>query len=250
MISCVALCSLLSVSVPQQIGSADRLYTFKRDAEKAIKKTVKIVSDKNIVLYGGLTDCDSDPVLIRIGTNYKPEVRELLLAHELGHVILCGRKMFRMAPLSPSSPTLAQAILTGLSAEIGSCYVDPLADAEAEKHGFKVRELDALSVEYMTHYPKSEIKSSLDKFSYYARDYSALSIYCMEVRAGRPLPELERFFAEQPEILERLTNLRNRMGTPTCHDEWSCYAISRQLRDEFYWAKYVLMTNPTTGKVE
>src|SRR5436309_4963265 len=141
-ISCVLLCSLLSLIVPQQAGRAARLYAFKCQAEHAIKKAVKIVNDKSMGLYGGSTDCDSDPVLIRIGTNHNPEVQELLLAHELGHVIVCSHNMFRMAALSPSSPVPLKGILTALGVEIGNCYVEPLADAEAERLGFKVRKLD------------------------------------------------------------------------------------------------------------
>jgi hypothetical protein len=220
-----------------------RLVSFHRDAEKAIGKHIDVIYAADV--QGGQTECNLNPVRIKIGTDLTQEIQELALAHELGHVIVCSRKIGTDTYTLASAPAQLKPILGNLGSFVSSCYIDPLAHAEGEIRGFRFDKLEAYIVDHMKHATVPQSTSWAIN-----RDFKVLAIYCVEVRQKRSLPDLENTLVNEPDVLNKLQSVKSKMGFPACDDGTTCYYLTKRLRDQFTWANYVLMKNPTTGEME
>jgi hypothetical protein len=239
---------LVTLATPELKPS---IAAFKRDAEKAIGKPIKVVDANLVVGEGGETNCEQNPVLIKIGSNNSPEFKQLVLAHELGHVMVCSRGFKPWVKIRISTtPPIIRPIMPVLGGILSSCYIEPLANAEAEKRGFNMNELDAMAARDTKIETKSEVHNRVNELAVFTQDLAALGVYCMEVRSKKALPEVERRYANEQVVLVKLESLKTRIGTPTCSDVATCYYWTKKLRDEFSWANYVKMQNPTTDVME
>lgn len=242
-----------SVAVqPQTTGRATdspRIVSFKREAEKAIGKYIHITYVDELGPSAGNSRCVDNPVEIKIDRNFGPKTRELLIAHELGHVMLCSRHIEIRITYDPAIPipSKMKPLSDDLVSQINSCFLDPLANAEAEKRGFAVRHLEKLTMDYLKTIDESDLRQSIETYGEYARDFTVLSIYCFELRANKRIPEGEAFISKEPDVVRELESLRRNLGTPSCDDKYSCYFISKKLRDQFNWKIFLQMENPITG---
>jgi hypothetical protein len=226
------------------------LSSFQKEAEKAIGKPIKVVYYQNAGPEGGQTDCASNPVEIKIRTGFTSELQDLLLAHELGHVIVCSRNIEIVIYTIPTAPPLAKPILVGLSSLIMSCYIDPLANSEAEKRGFNLDKLADSRIKYMGLQSKRGLRAMVNDQGEFSRDFAALSLYCMGILDKKTSPEMEAAFADELPVLHKLESLKTNMGTPSCTNLLDCYYWTKKLRDQFSWSEYLRMKNPSTEKME
>jgi hypothetical protein len=226
------------------------LSSFKSEAERAIGKHIEVKYYQNAGPEGGETNCVLDPVEIKIRTGFAPELQDLLLAHELGHVIVCSRGIGVVIYTIPTAPPMLKPILVGLSSLLMSCYVDPLANAEAEKRGFHLDKLAESRISYMNRQGKENLKAAVNAQGEFTQDFAALSLYCVELLDNKTHVEMEAAFADEVSVLRRLDSLKKKMGTPRCTKPSDCYYWTKRLRDQFSWAVYLRMKNPVTEKME
>jgi hypothetical protein len=198
----------------------------------------------------GETSCDLNPVLIKIRSGLDAQLGEQVLAHELGHALICGRGVVSNTMSYPPTDGMLSIVL-GLGNEIGSCYIDPLADAEAEKRGFKpAQPVDEL-LRRSTSHSKEEIQEYLKKYGDLAADLTALAIYCTDLRPHSfQISQMEAPISHEPAIMTKLQALRHDLGRPKCFDSSSCFVLTKSLRDAFALQKLVTVKNPTTGVFE
>jgi hypothetical protein len=226
----------ISTENPNPNGS---LVTFQKEAERAIGKRVRI--ERNVSgVPGGQTICESNPVEIRIGPEFGREIQDLILAHELGHVILCSRNV-RVQVTVLNVPANLRPVLDSIGTVVGNCYIDPLADQEAEHRGFQFDAIYAVTDQqnssWMWQPPPND----------YGRDYVALTIYCAELRRHTSLPVEKIIPRSEMDVLQ---SLKQGLGMPTCKDDLSCYILTKKLRDQFLWSKWLPMINPRNHKKE
>jgi len=236
----LAVLFLIGVSLPSP-NEVDRLLAFRREAEKTIGKRTRI--EYNVRgIEGGQTRCELNPVEIKIGPGVTKEIQDSILAHEFGHVILCSRDITVSMYRDPDTPKELLPIMLVLGTILANCYIDPLADREAELRGFNFDKRDAFWNEMQSKWMSEESPNI------YGRDYVALSIYCAEIREKKPLPILEEIIPRAE--MDKLRSLKQELGMPTCKDKISCYILTKKLRDQFIWAKLLPITNPETHKKE
>ncbi len=137
---------LLLVAVAT-ISAQTSIESFQREAEKALGRPISISETNELGVNNGETYCDLNPVLIKIRSELDANLRQQALAHELGHALICGRGILSVTKSIPSTDGALSIVVTGISSAIGSCYIDPLADAEAKKRGFSPAQLVTNSFE-------------------------------------------------------------------------------------------------------
>jgi hypothetical protein len=223
------------------------LESFQRDAEKALGRTITITETDDVGSNNGETYCDRDPVLIRVRPGLVEDLRQQVLAHELGHAILCGRGIFSVT-VSTDGPS---SIAGSIGARVGSCYIDPLADAEAEKRGFKpAQTVDEILRKSLSH-SKKEFRDFLENYKELAVDSITLAIYCTDLRPHSfQISEMEASVSGESDVMTKLQALRRDFGKPKCFDGSSCFVLTKRLRDELALQKLVVVKNPTTGLFE
>jgi hypothetical protein len=229
---------------------AQSLESFQREAEQALRRPISIIEASEMGANLGETFCDQNPVLIRIRSGIDTKLSQAVLAHELGHALLCGRGILSSTnSIPPFDGPLS--IVPSLGATIGSCYIDPLADAEAEKRGFKTSEVADAFFRRSTSHSRTEIEEFLTKYGELAADFAALAIYCVALRPHSfELSKLEAQVADKPTVLMKLMALKNHLGNQRCVDSGSCFVLTKHLRDELALQKLVTIKNPATGIFE
>jgi hypothetical protein len=241
---------LMLLVVISTTSAQHRLDSFKREAEKALGRSVKIIETvEGLGIANGATYCELDPVLINIRPGLAEELRIEVEAHELGHALLCGRGIkFEIGPAKQIGGV--PPILDSLGAAIGSCYIDPLADAEAAQRGFvPSKTVDDIFRKTKTH-TKEEIHNSILNNGELAADLTTINIYCIELRPHSfSIEELEKVFEDEPSVLMKLGALKRRLDMPKCSDAASCFYLTIRLRDEFWLGKLILIQNPRTGLI-
>lgn len=106
------LAVILSLSLSSDSSS---LSAFKREAERVIGKPIEVKYFQNAGPEGGKSNCLAIPVEIRIRTGPTPGLQVLILAHELGHVIVCSRGIGPVIYTIPQAPLRAKPILVARS---------------------------------------------------------------------------------------------------------------------------------------
>jgi len=228
-----------------------RLEQFQHEAEQEFHKPISITESDKIGINNGETSCDKNPVQIRIRKGLDPETREEVLAHELGHAYLCARGLVIITVTTPLAVEDGLANIVGpLGAAIGSCFIDPLVDAEIAKRGFKTDKMAEALLRKVSSHTRQDVHNSVARGDLYA-DLSAVGIYCSELRyPSLPVEKFENVFKDEPQVLTRLEALRRDLGNPTCSDTSSCIKIIERLRDEFELKRYVSVWNPETNNFE
>jgi hypothetical protein len=230
--------------------SAQSLESFQQEAERSLSRPISIIDVNEMGADMGETFCEQNPVLIRIRSGLDAKLRGAVLAHELGHALLCGQGILSTTNSIPPFDG-PRAIVPSLGGLIGSCYIDPLADAEAEKRGFKTSEIEDEFFRRSTSHSKTEIEQFLTNYGELAADFAALAIYCASLRHHSfELSKLEAQVADKPAVIMKLTALKGHLGRPRCIDSASCFVLTKRLRDELALQKLVTIKNPATGAFE
>ena len=231
-------------------ASAQSLESFQREAERALRRPIRIVEASEMGPDLGETFCDQNPVLIKIRSGLSAKLSQAVTAHELGHALICGRGILNTTnSIPPFEGPLS--IVPGVGSEIGSCYIDPLADAEAEKRGFNTSEIKDEFFRRSTSHSRTEVEEFLTKYGELAADFAALAIYCAGLRPHSfELSKLEAQVADKPLVLMKLMALKNHLGSPRCLDSDSCFVLTKHLRDELALQKFVTIKNPSRGVFE
>jgi hypothetical protein len=226
------------------------LTSFQREAESALKRSIVITELEDISPNLGLTYCDLNPVVIKITKGIAADLREQVLSHELGHALLCGRNILSVTRSKQRPPFKGTGLVANIGAVIGSCYIDPLADEEAEKRGFKPSQInDELYRNGKTH-TKEDFRASVTRFGEFAADFTALAVYCSQLRPHSvQVADAEQPYAAEPTILSKLKVLRQ-LGEPKCHDSISCHDLTERLRAALKLEDYVEIQNPATSLYE
>jgi hypothetical protein len=161
------------------------------------------------------------------------DLREAVLAHELGHALICATGITTDVRLTPTGRTLdAAGLLLNLSILVGSCYIDPAADATARSHGFDPTiAADSLFDKVMAH-PTSDWIESLRNLGPFWPRYAATVLYCGEIRKHtRSSVHVENRFGVVPDVLSDLRQYKQTLGTPECHEANECVRLTIALRD-------------------
>jgi hypothetical protein len=214
---------------------------------ESLGRPVRIIDSNEMGPDNGETFCDQDPVLIKVRFGLSENLRQEVLAHELGHALVCGRGIFSFTHSSDDPLSIERSLGSG----IASCYIDPLADAEAEKRGFKpVQTVDEIRRKSLSH-SKEDFREFLKNYKELAVDFITLAIYCTDLRPHSfQISEMEAPVSGEPEVMVKLQALRRGLGKPKCFDSGSCFVLTKRLRDELALQKLVTVKNPTTGLFE
>ena len=245
------LAPFLAVLLADQVAQKP-LESFQLDAEKALGKRIVITESDKTGIANGQTFCDQDPIAIVLRSGLLPDLKDQVLAHELGHAILCSRgiAIFSYSTEEVGAKGLSE-IVGLLGSTIGSCYIDPLADAEAERRGFRPETaVDALLKKTASH-TKDEIHEAIARYGELSSALPAIAVYCSELRPHNfSMQEVEKVFADEPSVMSKLQALRKDIGRVRCDDSMSCYALTRRLRDECALGKYLRLSNPSSRVLE
>lgn len=245
----LAAAACIACLVPAQTGVGK----FQKEAAKALGRKIEVIETmEGLAAADGNTSCERNPLRIRIRPGLDPEYRQLVLAHELGHVMLCAQGIMVLGRLAnPNGPD--QRILGKLGDAIISCYVDPLADAEAERRGFNVvRTADTLFGQSTGGRP-APYDRRLVKNTVLLDDLIATKLYCGDLRKHTySTEELEKAYASDPasQAKFKLGMLRSKLGKPQCSDNETCSDLTRGLRDYLALGGLILIRNPRTSKFE
>lgn len=229
------------------------LKLFQQEAEKELGRPIVILEAGNEMLtYTGQTFCDQNPVVIKVRAGLPPEVKGQVLAHELGHALLCARGIFIYSRITDKATKNGIIDISGmLSTMIISCYIDPLVDAEAERWGLKTDKLaDDLLQRVQTH-TKQDAHEWVSQFGELSSAFTAMAIYCADLLPHSfPISDMEKVYEDEPKVIGKLQALRRDLGKPQCNDRVSCYILTQRLRDELGLQSLIVLLNPRTHVFE
>jgi hypothetical protein len=227
------------------------LESFKREAENALGNKIEVIESESTGSDNGQTLCDRTSAKILIRRGLPDDLKEQVLAHEIGHALLCARGL---GGFSYSTDFARATRVEGVSAALGSliqsCYIDPLADAEAARRHLKTEKTTEAVFEKTRSHTKKEIHESVSKGELYAT-VPAVSIYCVDLLPHSfPISEVESIFADEPSVISKLQKLRHDLGKPECSDARTCFTLTKKLRDDLELKQWIVLKNPETGTLE
>lgn len=245
-----SLTTVLGLTLLLQLNP--KLDSFKHEAETALRGRIEIVESEDIGISNGQTYCDRSPIRIVIRAGLAPDLKEQVLAHEIGHALLCSRGIVIFSYSSDAAKAEGvEGISAALGSAIASCFIDPLADAEASKRGLKTEMTTEALLQKARSHTKEEIHQGVSRFGELSSSLPAIAIYCSDLLPHSfPISDMERVFAGEPSVISRLQELRRVLGKPKCRDAPSCFILAKKLRDEFELRRFVLLRNPKTGTLE
>jgi hypothetical protein len=229
------------------------LQKFQREAEQVLGKPIQIVEvTDNMGVNTGQTFCDENPVVIKLLATLDPGTKEQVLAHELGHSILCARGFLSGGFITDKAKdTGVWGVTSMLTVMIGSCYLDPLVDAEAERHGFKTDKLEESFFRTVKGHSREEVHQWVQKYGELSSALTAIGLYCADLRPHAfTISELEDVYANEPKVMTKLQALKRDLGKPQCSDAVSCFVLTKRLRNELGLQSLIFLRNPQTGALE
>jgi hypothetical protein len=233
------------------IAFSGTIEAFKSEAENALGKQI-VIKDGETGTYLGLTNCDRNPVLIVMHPGMNADLHESVLAHELGHALICAAGITTDVRLTPAGRALdAAGLLSNLSVLVGSCFIDPVADASAKSHGFDPTMAADATFDKLKAHPTSDwIEGSQNLGRIWPR-YAAAVLYCAEIRKHtRSSVDVENRFGVVPEVLNDLRQYKQTLGTPECHEANECVHVTIALRDAVGLRGLAVVKNPATNLYE
>lgn len=237
---------LLGSIVPARAETG--LESFQHEAEKALGRPIKIVDSNETGIDLGQTYCDKNPVLIKLRAGLDPEFRDQVLAHELGHALLCSRGIVVFSVTTDTARARGVSeIASNLGSQISSCYIDPLADAEATQRGFKTDKMADEILRKSQTYTKEQIHEAVNRNGDLSAALPAVVTYCTDLLPHSfPISEMEKIVAGEPSVMTKLQALRRDLGKPQCSDSVSCFELAKRLRDELGLREFVVLINTRT----
>jgi hypothetical protein len=244
--------AVLFLSVLVAVPAQTPIDLFQQEAETSLGRPIRILESDEMGMSNGQTFCDQNPVLIKLRKGLEPGLRDQILAHELGHALLCARGILTH---SRNTDTATEEGISGivgaLGSTIGSCYIDPLADAEARRRGFKADKRVEQLLRKVGSHTKEEIHYAVNRFGDLSAELSAIAIYCSELDyQSLPISEIEKVYESEPSVIMKLQALRRDLGRPHCSDGASCFTLTKRLRDEFGLGRLIVIWNSGTSNFE
>jgi len=222
------------------------------EAQKAIRRPIRVSEMPDTRVELGLTTVKPDEVLIQIQNGLPHDLRDDVLAHELGHVLLRARGFHGgRGGLTQAGMNRNRTFMMVTAETISNCYEDPLADAEATKHGFHP--------ERIGDFIASGVEQQATMFDIYAREkddelwpnYEATYLYCIELRPHMfKESELEQKFAVEPKIGKLKHKLTKELGASRCRSPRECFERSKHLRDVAGFGGLITLSDPISGVQE
>lgn len=232
-------------------AASDTIEAFKSEAEHALGKSIAI-EDGEAGTYLGLTYCDRNPVLIVTEPGMRGDLREAVLAHELGHAFICATGITTDVRLTAAGKAQdGGGLLSNLTILVGSCYIDPVADATARSHGVDpTLAADSLWATLFAH-PTSDWMEASQNLGPFWPKYAAAVLYCGELRKHtRSSAEVENRFGVVPDVLDNLRSYKRTLGMPECHDANECISLTMTLRDTVGLQGMAVVKVPGTNRYQ
>lgn len=222
------------------------LQDFQSEAERLLNRSIIIVDAPKTEMGPalGFTYCDLNPVRIMLLEGMPSEVRTATLAHELGHAYLCGSGVLSITTNRPGPSVVnAQDLSARVGSTVASCYIDPLADSVAAKHGFDTSAATDQFAKTSNSHSDDEVRSFVVNNGDLGADFVALTIYCYGLRPHKIALVHVSDGLGKVEVLKKL-------GSPSCNTSESCFVLTRKLRDALQLQDNVLIKDPSTGQFE
>lgn len=224
---------------------------FTAEVTKAAARSIEFGSMPSNTVELGYTDFKhTGSILIQLRDGLPEDVRESVIAHELGHVMLRNRHLSPVASLSAAGQKRTRNFMVSTVETLKGCYEEPLADLEAKKRGFRpdlINDFVAAEMKNETMFDL-ENKRKLEDFAW---NYEAVFLYCFELRPHTfKASDIEQQFAIEPEIGTKLKRLKRSLGVSGCDTSITCFERTKRLRDLAGFSELILLENPRTGKME
>lgn len=243
--------AILNAVIIWQVAVNPTLESFQKEAENALGKKIEITESADTGAANGQTYCDATPVRIIIKRGLESSLRKQVLAHEIGHALLCSRGI---VVYSASTTTArienVEALANALGSNIGSCFIDPLANSEAKKRGLRTEKTTQARLDKLQSHTKEEIHRAVNS-GQLGLAFAVSALYCTEILPHSfPNSQLEKPFGSEPPVIAELRALERNLRAPVCRDDVSCFDLAIRLRDALAVKNFVLLKNPRTGRFE
>jgi hypothetical protein len=231
--------------------AASKIDSYLSEAQQRIGRPIHVTQMPESDPELGLTTVKVDEVVIQIRRGLTGEFEDDVLAHELGHVLLRSRGFHGGFRGITAGRQRNRTFMAEAAAIISNCYEDPLADAEAKKHGFHPERIsDHIAVEVERKATPTGIKVMMQQDELWP-NYESVYLYCLELRPHTFKEEqLERKFASEPRIQQAKRVLTEDLGTSPCQTSEDCFEREKRLRDWAGFRGLITIVNPKTGQEE
>jgi hypothetical protein len=235
--------------------ATSRIESYLNEAQKAIQRPIRVVEmpmPENSTDIG-LTTWDHAPdILIRIRGGLPDHLWDDVMAHELGHILLRARGFHGgLEGLTQAALGRNQPFMKAAADLASNCYEDPLADAEATKHGFHPERISDYIANGVEQYVTMFDINAREKEDALWPNYQGLYQYCLELRSHTfNESEFEQKFAIEPRIRKLQKKLTKELGVSKCKTPKECFEKSKRLRDAAGFGGLITLGDPKTGKQE
>lgn len=233
------------------LQSNSGLDSFRREAEKALGNKIEVVESESTGINNGETHCDTTATRIVTRAGLPWDLKEQVLAHEIAHALLCSRGIVVFSYSTDFARTSGvEGVSAAIGSAIGSCYIDPLADAEAARRHLRTEKTTEALLQKARSHTKKEIHEAVSMGELYAT-LPAVAIYCTDLLPHSfPISEMESLFADEPSVILKLQKLRHDLRQPKCTDARTCFHLAKKLRDDLELRQWIVLKNPETGALE
>ena len=232
--------------------ATSRIGSYLNEAQRAIQRPIRVVEmpmPQNSVELGFTTWDQASEIIIRIRGGLPGRLQEDVMAHELGHILLRARGFHGgTGGLTPAGRGRNRAFMMVAAELLSNCYEDPLADAEATKHGFHPERIsDYIAKAQVTMFDINQ----MEKVDELWPNYQGLYQYCIELRPHTfKESDFEHKFAIEPKIRQLQKKLTRELGVSRCKSPGDCFDRSKRLRDAAGFGGLITMADPKTGQQE
>jgi hypothetical protein len=199
---------------------------------------------------------DKKGVTVHIVGGLSNQLTELLIAHELFHIVLKNQGWPSQAHTSLSEQeldtTFQGAITRDTEAALMSCYPDALIDRWMSKRGFAPKLVNRRQYQLTIMQAKTTERPPPQVFVLWRKNV-ALVNYCLSIRERDfEMKDVFRAFESvDPEMAHDQSLLEKQLGTRLeCDDVPSCLEATKQLRHASGFEGQIAFLNPRTNKWE
>jgi hypothetical protein len=224
------------------IAGSHRIQRIISEAKAGTEYRISFVAStgESAKLYQGYTTpdegSDKNGITIHVAPGLSDQLTELILAHELFHIVLQKQGMPSMVhfllPRSTTETSFEGAVLKDAGGTLMNCYPDALIDEWMEARGFTPKLINRRQFELTIQDSRTAEPPLSGVFPLYRR-YFALVNYCLSIRA-RDFEMDDIFKAYQrvlPTMKDDQASLEKQLGTSiTCSDARSCLEATKTLR--------------------
>jgi hypothetical protein len=224
------------------VAGSKRVQRILKEVKSGTKYRIGFVASSfgDAKLFQGFTSVeegvDKNGITVHVAPDLSVQLTELLVAHELFHIVLQKQGWPTQVNYSFSRPemdtTFKGAMLKDAGTALMSCYPDALIDKWMSARGFAPKILNRRQFEHTIQDAQSANLPPSDLFQLY-RTYTALINYCLSIRV-RDFEMADIFKAYQginPKMRDDQASLERQLGTEMgCSDAPSCLEATKKLR--------------------